>query len=97
MAKLEVEVRLGTGVAGYALFVDGVPAAMGADHRGKAECGGRCGDGSTHALLYTFSGVPGARLGITVRCSARIVCGLNVEIVAAAGPPWRAGREIFAI
>jgi hypothetical protein len=70
---------------------------MDADHRGKAECGGHCGDGSTHALLYTFSGVPGATLAITVRCSARIVCGLSAEIVAAAGPPYRAGRELFAI
>ncbi|MEA3010425.1 MAG: hypothetical protein QOJ91_2117 [Sphingomonadales bacterium] len=97
MAKLEVEVRLGDGVAGYALFVDGIPAAMGADHRGEAECAGRCGDGSTHALLYTLSGVPGARLAITVRCSARIVCGLSAEIGPAAGSPWRAGRELFAI
>jgi hypothetical protein len=97
MAKLEFEVRLGAGVCGYSLFVDGIPAAMDSDHRGQAECGGRCGDGSTHSLLYTFSGLPGATLAITVRCSARIVCGLSAEIAAAAGRPWRAGRELFAL
>jgi hypothetical protein len=97
MAKLEVEVRAGTGVGGYSLYVDGVPATMVSDRRGEAFCAGSCGDGSPHALLYSFSGAPGATLAITVRCSARVVCGLRAEIVAAVGPPWRAGREIFAL
>jgi hypothetical protein len=96
MAKLEVEVRPGPGVGGYSLFVDGIPATMGADHKGEVVCSGRCGDGSRHALLYSFSGLPAASLAITVRCSGRIVCALRTEIVAD-GSPSRAGREVFAI
>lgn len=95
MTRLQVEVRPGPGVGGYSLYVDGVPATMGAHHKGEVECAGRCGDGSPHALLYSFAGLPGATLAITVRCSARIVCVLSAEILAAAGA--RAGREMFAI
>lgn len=97
MAKLEIKVRPSAGVRGYSLFVDGVPAVMGDGNRGEATCGGGCGDGSSHALLYTFTGAPGATLAITVRCSARIVCGLRAEIVQEAEVPWRAGREVFSI
>ena len=97
MTNLDVEVRPGAGVARYSLYVDGVPATMGAKHKGEVVCAGRCGDGSPHALLYSFSGAPGATLAITVRCSARIVCGLSAQILSPAGPPWSAGREVFAI
>jgi hypothetical protein len=97
MTRLQVEVRPGPGVGGYSLYVDGVPATMGAQHKGEVVCAGRCGDGSPHALLYSFAGIPGATLAITVRCSARVVCGLSAEIVAAAGAAWRAGREVFSI
>lgn len=97
MAKLEVEVRAGEGVAGYSLFVDGVPFAMRGDHNGEVVCAGRCGDGSPHALLYSFTGLPGATLAITVRCSARVVCALRAEIGGAAGPRSTGGREVFAI
>jgi hypothetical protein len=97
MAKLRVEVRTGAGVRSFSLFVDGIPAAMDPDQRGEAVCAGRCGDGSLHALLYTFTGTPGATLAITVRCSARIVCQLSSEIVEAADSRARAGRQIFAI
>jgi hypothetical protein len=97
MAKLEVEVRAGDGVAGYSLFVDGVQLAMGAHHKGEVACAGRCGDGSSHALLYSFAGLPGATLAITVRCSARVVCALRAEILGAAGSRAGAGREVFAI
>lgn len=97
MTRLQVEVRAGPGVGGYSLYVDGVPATMGAHHKGEVVCAGRCGDGSPHALLYSFTGAPGATLAITVRCSARIVFGPRVEIIGAAGPRQRAGREVFAI
>lgn len=97
MTKLQVEVRPGPGVGGYSLFVDGLPATMGSDHEGEVACSGRCGDGSPHALLYSFAGWPGATLAITVRCSARIVCAFNAEIVGTAGSRTRAGREVFAI
>jgi hypothetical protein len=97
MTRLQVEVRPGTGVGGYSLYVDGIPATMGAHHRGEVVCAGRCGDGSPHALLYSFAGLPGATLAITVRCSARIVCVLRAEIAGAAGPRALAGREVFAI
>jgi hypothetical protein len=70
---------------------------MGARHKGEVSCAGRCGDGSPHALLYSFAGLPGATLAITVRCSARIVCALSAEIVDAAGSRASAGREVFAI
>lgn len=96
-AKLEVEVEPGPGVGAYALYVDGLPAKMGAHHKGEVVCAGRCGDGSAHALLYSFAGSPGATLAITLRCSARIVCALRAEITGSAGSRSRAGREIFAI
>ena len=89
--------RPGPGVSGYSVYVDGVPATMGASHRGEVACAGRCGDGSSHALLYSVIGAPGATLAITVRCAARIVCGLRVEILGEAGGRCRAGREVFAI
>lgn len=97
MTRLQVEVRPGRGVHLYSLYVDGVPATMGAHHKGEVVCAGRCGDGSPHALLYSFSGIPGATLAITLRCSAQVVCGLRSEIVAVAGARWRAGREVFSI
>jgi hypothetical protein len=96
-AKLDVEVKPSPGVGGYALYVDGIPARMGAHHKGEVDCAGRCGDGSPHALLFRFSGLPGATLAITVRCSAQIVFGPRVESIDPAGSPWRAGREVFAI
>jgi hypothetical protein len=97
MTKLQVEVRPGPGVAGYSLYVDGVPAAMGDRHKGEVACTGRCGDGSPHALLYSFTGLPGATLAITVRCSTRIVCAVRAEIDGSNGSHSRGGREIFAI
>lgn len=97
MARLKVEVRAGPGVAGYSLYVDGVPATMGARHQGEVACSGRCGDGSAHALLYSFSGTPGATLAVTVRCPARIVCRVSVEIGGESGTRHRGGREVFAI
>lgn len=97
MTRLQLEVRPGVGVGDYSLYVDGVPATMGGHHKGEVVCAGRCGDGSPHALLYRFSGAPGATLAITVRCSARVVFGPRVESIDAAGSRWRAGREVFAI
>jgi hypothetical protein len=97
MTRLKVEVRPGPGVGGYSLYVDGVPATMGDHHEGEVVCAGRCGDGSPHALLYSFAGLPGATLAVTLRCSARIVCALSAEIAGAAGQRTRAGREVFAI
>ncbi len=97
MIRLQVEVRPGPGVGGYSLYVDGVPANMGEHHRGEVVCDGRCGDGSAHALLYSFAGAPGATLAITVRCSARIVFGPRVESIGSAGSKCRAGREVFAL
>lgn len=97
MTSLQVEVRPGPGVRAYSLYVDGIPATMGAHHKGEVACEGKCGDGSPHALLYSFAGLPGATLAITVRCSARIVCVLSAEILSAAGSAARAGREVFAI
>jgi hypothetical protein len=80
MARLQVEVRPGAGIVGYSLFVDGVPVTMGAGHRGEASCAGRCGDGSRHALLYSFNGAPGAALSIVLRCRARPVCRVEARI-----------------
>jgi len=97
MTSLQVEVRPGAGVAGYSLYVDGIPATMGSQHKGEVFCAGSCGDGSPHALLYSFSGAPGATLAITVRCSTHVVCGLNAEIVGEAGSRSRGGREVFVI
>ncbi|HEX6375325.1 MAG TPA: hypothetical protein VFZ91_06355 [Allosphingosinicella sp.] len=96
MARLQVEVRPGTGVGGYSLFVDGVPAAMGAGHRGEASCAGRCGDGSPHAVLYSFNGTPGATLGIALRCGGRLVCRIAGARIAE-GAHRAAGRKIFEI
>ncbi|HEX8222515.1 MAG TPA: hypothetical protein VF605_01715 [Allosphingosinicella sp.] len=94
MARLQIEVRPGAGVGGYSLFVDGVPATMGEDHRGEALCEGRCGDGSRHALLYSFSGAPGAALTIVVRCRGRTLCRIAAAPIA--GPGARgAGRHLF--
>ncbi len=95
MARLRVEVNPGVSVRGYSLFVDGLPVAMGAGHRGEAICEGRCGDGSAHALLYSFTGAPGGTLAITLSCAADIVCSLVAEPIPEGGPPWRAGREPF--
>ena len=92
MAKLRVEVRPGAGLLGYSLFVDGLPAAMDGDHRGEAICEGRCGDGSSHSLLYSFNGAPGATLSVTLRCPERIVCRLTELRIGDDGRPWRAGR-----
>lgn len=97
MTSLQVEVRPGSGVARYSLYVDGLPATMSSRNTGEVVCAGSCGDGSPHALLYSFSGAPGATLAVTVRCSARIVCGFSAEIVESVGPRYRAGREVFAI
>lgn len=94
MARLQVEVWPAAGVGGYSLFVDGVPVTMSASHRGEAGCDGRCGDGSRHALLYSFSGRPGAALRIVLRCRGRAVC----RVVAAPIPETAAraaGRELF--
>ena len=97
MARLQVEVRPGAGVCAYSLFVDGVPATMGAGHRGEARCAGRCGDGSRHALLYSFHGKAGAALTIVLRCGAREVCRLRTARIGENGG-WRgAGRTMFAI
>jgi hypothetical protein len=94
MARLQVVVRPGAGVRGYSLFVDGVPATMGEDHRGEARCEGRCGDGSSHALLYSFSGAAGADLTIVLSCRGRRVCRIAAEPIA--GPGARgAGRKLF--
>lgn len=95
MARLRVEVRPGVGVSGYSLFVDGVPAAMGPDHRGEASCAGRCGDGSRHSLLYSFTGAVGATLTIVLRCRERVVCRVAATLTARPGPPRSAGRQLF--
>src|SRR5687768_46716 len=97
MTTLLVEVRPGPGVGGYSLYVDGLPATMGAHHKGEVVCAGRCGDGSLHALLYSFAGLPGASLSITLRCALTIVCRIHSETKGDGGPPWRAGREMFVI
>lgn len=94
MARLQVEVRPGAGVGGYSLFVDGVPVTMSARHRGEARCEGRCGDGSRHALLYSFTGVAGATLAILLGCRGRAVCRLAAEPIAP-GRTRGAGRVLF--
>jgi hypothetical protein len=94
MATLQVEVRPGAGLCGYSLFVDGVPVTMGQGHRGEARCEGRCGDGSSHALLYSFSGVPGASLTILVKCRGRESCRINSAPIAE-GSAHGAGRHLF--
>ncbi len=97
MATVGIEARPGSGVFGYSLFVDGLPATMDSVHRGEAACAGRCGDGSSHTLLYSFNGAPGSRLGITLRCAGQIVCRLADLRIGDSGPPWQAGRIMFVI
>ena len=89
MARLEVQVKAGEGVCGYSLFVDGVPVTMSGRHRGEASCDGRFGDGSSHALLYSFSGDPGARLTIVLSCRGR-----ELYRVAAARSAVRGARGV---
>jgi hypothetical protein len=96
MAMLQVEVRPGVGLCGYSLFVDGVPVTMDSAHRGEAACAGRCGDGSSHALLYSFTGKPGAALAIVLRCRGRVVCRVDGAPIAGDGSR-RAGRRLFDI
>ena len=96
MARLQVEVRPGAGVCGYSLFVDGVPVTMRAGHRGESGCDGRCGDGSRHALLYSFSGAPGAVLTIVLKCRGREVCRV-VAVPVPGGGTRAAGRRLFEI
>lgn len=94
MARLDINVRPGAGVCGYSLFVDGVPVTVNTSHRGEARCEGRCGDGSRHALLYSFSGVPGSTLRIVLKCRDRELC----RIAAMRGGERGAlgvGRELF--
>jgi hypothetical protein len=95
MAWIQVEVRAGAGVCSYSLFVDGVPATMGAGHRGEARCDGRCGDGSRHSLLYSFTGALGATLSIVLRCGTREVCRIAGARIAGPRPPRSAGRRLF--
>jgi hypothetical protein len=95
MAWLQVEVRPGDGVGGYSLFVDGVPATMGAGHRGKVRCEGRCGDGSLHSLLYNFSGVAGAVLSIVLRCRGQEVCRVAGARIGEGRAARAAGRRLF--
>ncbi|HYE29187.1 MAG TPA: hypothetical protein VEA61_13285 [Allosphingosinicella sp.] len=94
MASLQVEVRPGARVYGYSLFVDGVPPAMDADHRGEVSCAGRCGDGSRHSLLYSFTGAAGATLGIVLRCRGREVCRIAAARIPE-GAARYAGRRVF--
>lgn len=94
MARLQVDVRPGAGVGGYSLFVDGIPVTMSARHRGEAPCEGRCGDGSSHALLYSFSGAVGATVAILLRCRGREVCRVAADPIAA-GRSRAAGRLLF--
>ena len=97
MATLQVEVSLSAGVLGYSLFLDGMLATMGDDHRGEVGCVGDCGDGSTHALIYSFGGLAGSTLDITLRCDSRIVCRLQTDPIPVGEPRWRAGRELFEL
>lgn len=94
MATLQVKVRPGAGVCGYSLFVDGVPVAMGERHRGEARCEGRCGDGSRHALLYSFTGAPGATLCIVLKCRDRALCRIAAERIVERGARG-VGRILF--
>jgi hypothetical protein len=97
IATLQVEVRASPGVSRYSLYVDGVPATMAGKHRGEVDCLGRSGDGSGHSLLYSFAGLAGSTLDITLHCASRIVCRIRAGPIAQGGPNWRAGREPFAI
>ena len=96
MARLQVEARPGAGVCDYSLFVDGVPVTMGAGHRGEARCEGRFGDGSSHALMYSFSGVPGASLTIVLKGRGRVLCRVSARRNGELGMRT-AGRELFEI
>ena len=95
MARLRVVVRPSAGVGGYSLFVDGLPATMGAGHRGEARCTGRCGDGSRHSLLYAFTGALGATLSIVLRCRGREVCRIGAARIGGTGPGRSVGRRLF--
>ena len=95
MATLQVQVRPGVGVGSYSLFVDGVPATMGRDHRGEVRCAGRCGDGSRHALLYSFTGAAGAILTIVLRCRGRELCRVAGAPIPEGRARRSAGRELF--
>lgn len=86
-----------SGVSAYSLYIDGIPATMGRIHEGEVVCAGRRGDGSSHALLYSFSGAAGATFAVDVRCGARVVCSLRDEIVGEGAALSRAGREVFAL
>ncbi len=94
MAWLQVEARPGAGVFGYSLFVDGVPVTMGDDHRGEVRCEGRCGDGSSHALMYSFGGAPGAYLTVAVKCRGIVLCRIVSAPIAKPGARG-AGRRLF--
>jgi hypothetical protein len=94
MAWVRIKVRPGAGVCGYSLFLDGVPVTMDSGHCGEARCEGRCGDGSRHALLYSFSGAPGATLAIVLRCREREVCRVAAAAIAGRGARG-AGRQPF--
>lgn len=94
MARLDVKVRPGAGVCGYSLFVDGVPVWVDRSHRGEARCEGRCGDGSRHALLYSFSGVPGSTLRIVLKCRDRELCRVAAMRSGERGTRG-VGRELF--
>lgn len=96
-AVVRVEVRPGPGVRGYSVFVDGMPATTDFAHRGRVACGGRCGDGSRHTLLYSFNGAPGSTLGIVLSCEGRILCRLSGPRISDNGPPWQAGRVRFVL
>jgi hypothetical protein len=84
-------------VRGYSLFMDGMPLTLGPGHRGEAPCAGRCGDGSRHALLYSFNGRPGATLSVILWCGGREVLRLLDDRIAEHGAPRGAGRQEFRI
>ena len=94
MARLQIEVQPDAGVRGYSLFVDGLPVTMGEGHRGEASCDGSCGDGSSHALLYSFSGAPGSSLTVVVRCGGREVCRIAAARIAERAVR-SVGRQLF--
>jgi hypothetical protein len=94
MARLQLEARPGAGVFGYSLFVDGVPVTMGESHRGEVRCEGRFGDGSSHALMYSFSGVPGTTLTLLVKGRGRTLCRVVAKRNGERGMRT-AGRQLF--
>ena len=97
MARVDIEVRPGAGVRGYSVFVDGMPLTLGPEHRGEALCDGRCGDGSSHSLLYAYVGRPGATLSVRLWCGGREVLRLIDDSIAEHGSVRRVGRKIFRI